>query len=247
MDKYGLIGCPLGHSLSRDFFNTKFRSEGINAEYVNYEIPNINSLKAILLTTPELRGLNVTIPYKQQIIPLLTDITPTAKEIGAVNVVSVRRKGKKILLKGYNSDVVGFTESIRPLLKHYHKKALILGTGGSSRAVSYGLRQLNVDYTLVSRTKKPNAITYEDVTPDLLNDYKVVVNCTPVGMHPNISDCPAIPYEALDNHSLLYDLVYNPEETTFLTLGKRHGAIVKNGLEMLLLQAITTWEFWNEP
>ncbi len=246
MDKYGLIGYPLGHSLSRDYFNTKFQSEGIDAEYTNYEIPNIKSLKAILLTTPELRGLNVTIPYKQDIIPLLTEITPTAKAIGAVNVVKVTRKGKKILLKGYNSDVVGFTESIRPLLKHWHKRALILGTGGSSKAVAYGLRELNVEPTFVSRRKRSGVITYEDVTPELMGEYKVVVNCTPVGMHPNISDCPMIPYEALDNHSLLYDLVYNPEETTFLTRGKRHGAVTKNGLEMLLLQAFATWEFWNE-
>ncbi len=246
MDKYGLIGYPLGHSLSRDYFNTKFQSEGIDAEYTNYEIPNIKSLKAILLTTPELRGLNVTIPYKQDIIPLLTEITPTAKAIGAVNVVKVTRKGKKILLKGYNSDVVGFTESIRPLLKHWHKRALILGTGGSSKAVAYGLRELNVEPTFVSRRKRSGVITYEDVTPELMGEYKVVVNCTPMGMHPNISDCPTIPYEALDNHSLLYDLVYNPEETTFLTRGKRHGAVTKNGLEMLLLQAFATWEFWNE-
>ncbi len=247
MDKYGLIGFPLGHSLSRDYFNTKFSSEGIDAEYLNFEIPDINSLKAILLTTPELRGLNVTIPYKQSIIPLLTDIHPTAKAIGAVNVVKVGHKGKKILLKGFNSDVVGFTESIRPLLKRWHKRALILGTGGSSKAVAYGLKELNVEPTFVSRTKRAGVITYEELTPQLMDTYKVVVNCTPVGMHPNISDCPNIPYEALDYHSLLYDLVYNPEETTFLTRGRRYGAVTKNGLEMLLLQAFATWEFWNEP
>ncbi len=246
MDKYGIIGFPLGHSLSKDYFNTKFKSEGINAQYINFEIPSISELKAVLLTNPELKGLNVTIPYKQQVIPLLNEITKKAKEIGAVNVIKVTRKGKKIHLKGFNSDVVGFVESIRPLLERYHKKALILGTGGASKAVEYGLRSLELQTTKVSRTKKADVLTYEELSPDLMTEYKVIVNCTPVGSFPNINDYPNIPYEALDNHSLLYDLVYNPDDTTFLAKGRQHGAITKNGLEMLLLQAIASWEFWNE-
>ncbi len=247
MDKYGLIGFPLGHSLSMDYFNTKFKSEGIDAQYINFEIPSIKELKAILLTNPELRGLNVTIPYKEQVIPFLDEMTRQAREIGAVNVIKITRKGNKFRLKGFNSDVVGFVESIRPLLERYHKKALILGTGGASKAIEYGLRSLGLQTTKVSRTKKgADVLTYDELTPDVMADYKVVVNCTPVGMHPNISDCPNIPYEALDNHSLLYDLIYNPDETTFLERGKMHGAVTKNGLEMLLLQAFASWEFWHE-
>ncbi len=246
MDKYGLIGYPLGHSLSKDYFNTKFLSEGINAEYINFEIPNIDELKAILLTTPDLRGLNVTIPYKEQVIPFCQELSEEAKAIGAVNVIRITHRGKKTLLKGFNSDLVGFTESLRPLLERYHQRALILGTGGAAKAIDYGLRSLGLDTMFVSRTSRKGVLTYDDLTPEIMNDYKVVVNCTPVGMHPRITDCPAIPYDALDNHSLLYDLIYNPEETTFLANGRRRGAVTKNGLEMLLLQAFASWEFWQE-
>lgn len=246
MDKYGLIGLTLGHSFSMGYFNEKFESENIDARYLNFEIPNIGELKAVLDTNPELKGFNVTIPYKQQIIPYLNDITKEAKEIGAVNVVKVTRKGNKILLKGFNSDVVGFTESIKPILESCHKKALILGTGGASKAVDYGLKSLGLQTMFVSRTKKNRCLTYEELTPDHVKEYKVIVNCTPVGMYPNFDDCPPIPYEALDHHNLLYDLIYNPDETMFLTKGKEQGAIIKNGLEMLLLQAFASWEFWNE-
>lgn len=246
MDKYGLIGLPLGHSFSMGYFNEKFESEHIDAEYFNFEIPNIGELKAVLDTNPELKGLNVTIPYKQQIIPFLNEITKEAKEIGAVNVVKVTRKGNKIALKGYNSDVVGFTQSIKPLLEPCHKKALILGTGGASKAVAYGLKSLGIETLFVSRSKKEGNITYEDVTPELIYEYKVIVNCTPVGMYPNFDDYPPLPYSSLDNHNLLYDLIYNPDETTFLAKGRQQGAITKNGLEMLLLQAFASWEFWND-
>lgn len=246
MDKYGLIGLTLGHSFSMGYFNEKFESENIDARYLNFEIPNIGELKAVLDTNPELKGFNVTIPYKQQIIPYLNDITKEAKEIGAVNVVKVTRKGNKILLKGFNSDVVGFTESIKPILESCHKKALILGTGGASKAVDYGLKSLGLQTMFVSRTKKNGCLTYEELTPDHVKEYKVIVNCTPVGMYPNFDDCPPIPYDALDHHNLLYDLIYNPDETMFLAKGKEQGAIIKNGLEMLLLQAFASWEFWNE-
>ncbi len=246
MEKYGLIGYPLGHSMSKDYFNTKFKSEGTDAEYINFEIPDIKEIKAVVLTNPELVGLNVTIPYKQQVIPYLNEITKKAKAIGAVNVIKITRNGKKIRLKGFNSDVVGFVESIRPLIERYHKKALILGTGGASKAVEYGLKSLGLETMFVSRTKKTGAITYEEVTPEVVKDYKVIVNCTPLGMFPKIDDYPALPYEALDTRSLLYDLIYNPDETAFLARGRQHGAVTKNGLEMLLLQAFASWEFWHE-
>ncbi|MCD7714696.1 MAG: shikimate dehydrogenase [Prevotella sp.] len=246
MEKYGLIGYPLGHSMSKDYFNTKFKSEGTDAEYINFEIPDIKEIKAVVLSNPELVGLNVTIPYKQQVIPYLNEITKEAKAIGAVNVIKITRNGTKIRLKGFNSDVVGFVESIRPLIERYHKKALILGTGGASKAVEYGLKSLGLETMFVSRTKKTGAMTYEEVTPDVVKDYKVIVNCTPVGMFPKIDDYPALPYEALDTRSLLYDLIYNPDETAFLARGRQQGAITKNGLEMLLLQAFASWEFWHE-
>lgn len=246
MDKYGLIGQTLGHSFSKSYFNEKFQSEHINAKYLNFEIPNIGELKAVLDTNPELRGLNVTIPYKQQIIPYLNEITKEAKEIGAVNVVKVTRKGKKMHLKGFNSDVVGFTQSLQPLIAPFHKKALILGTGGASKAVAYGLKSLGLDFLFVSRTKKPGCLTYNEVTPKVVDEYNVIVNCTPVGMYPNYDDCPDLPYDTLDNHNLLYDLIYNPDETLFLAKGREQGAITKNGLEMLLLQAFASWEFWHE-
>lgn len=245
MTKYGLIGYPLGHSFSIGYFNEKFRNEGIDAEYINYEIPSINGLVEILETTPELKGLNVTIPYKQQVMKFLHAVSPEAKAIGAVNVIRVEHKGNKTFLKGYNSDVIGFTKSIEPLLEKYHQKALILGTGGAAKAVDYGLRSLGLETLFVSRTKKKDAVTYQEVKPKHIETYNVIVNCTPAGMYPRIDECPDLPYEAMNNHTLLYDLLYNPDETLFMRKGAAQGATVKNGLEMLLLQAFAGWEFWN--
>ena len=246
MDKYGLIGYPLVHSFSISYFNEKFESEGIDAVYENYEIPTIEQLPEVLDTNPELRGLNVTIPYKEKVISYLDSLSPEASEIGAVNVIKVEHKGKKTMLKGYNSDVIGFTRSIEPLLESYHKKALILGTGGASKAIEFGLRSLKLETLKVSRTGKDGAIRYTDITPEMMKEYNVIVNCTPCGMFPHADECPDLPYEAMDNHTLLYDLIYNPDETLFLTKGKKQGAVIKNGLEMLLLQAFASWEFWNK-
>lgn len=246
MDKYGLIGYPLVHSFSISYFNEKFESEGIDAVYENYEIPTIEQLPEVLDTNPELRGLNVTIPYKEKVISYLDSLSPEACEIGAVNVIKVEHKGKKTVLKGYNSDVIGFTRSIEPLLESYHKKALILGTGGASKAIEFGLRSLKLETLKVSRTGKDGAIRYTDITPEMMKEYNVIVNCTPCGMFPHADECPDLPYEAMDNHTLLYDLIYNPDETLFLTKGKKQGAVIKNGLEMLLLQAFASWEFWNK-
>ena len=245
MDKYGLIGYPLGHSFSVSFFNEKFANEGINARYINFEIPKIEDLTEVLASNPELRGLNVTIPYKQKVISYLDDMSPEARAIGAVNVIRITRKGRSSVLKGFNSDVIGFTRSIEPMLESIHKKALILGTGGASMAVEYGLKSLGIEPLFVSREHKEGAITYSDVTPKLIKEYNVIVNCTPLGMYPKSDTCPQLPYEAMDSHTILYDLIYNPDETLFMKRGAKYGATTKNGLEMLLLQAYASWDFWN--
>ena len=246
MDKYGLIGYPLGHSFSRNYFNEKFRNESIDAEYDNFEIPSIENFKEVLETTPNLRGLNVTIPYKEEVIRYLDELSPEARAIGAVNVIRVTHKGSKTVLKGFNSDVIGFTRSIESMLEPLHRKALILGTGGAAKAVDYGLKSLGLGTLFVSRTARPGVITYNDVTPDLIRSHKVIVNCTPLGMYPHVDSCPPLPYEAMDSHTLLYDLLYNPDETLFMQKGRQQGAITKNGLEMLLLQAFASWEMWQE-
>jgi shikimate dehydrogenase len=247
MDKYGLIGYPLGHSFSISYFNQKFADEGINAKYENFEIENIDQLQEVLDMNPDLRGLNVTIPYKEKVIEYLDSITPEAQSIGAVNVIRVTHEGKKIKLKGYNSDVIGFTKSIEPMLdKKWHQKALILGTGGASKAINYGLKSLGLETVFVSRYERPGTIQYKNVTPEVVKEYNVIINCTPLGMYPKTEVCPELPYEAMDSHTILYDLIYNPDETLFMKRGAEYGANVKNGLEMLLLQAFSSWEFWHE-
>ncbi len=242
MDKYGIIGYPLGHSFSRAFFTEKFQREHIDAEYVNFEIPSADMLPGIVQANPNLRGLNVTLPHKEAVIPMLNELSDEAKEIGAVNVIRVR-DGR---LKGFNSDIIGFMDSIRPLLKPWHQHALVLGTGGASRAIRVGLQRLGIEWTYVSRTPAPGRLTYADLTSELMEHYQVIVNCSPVGMFPRVDACPDIPYQLLTGRHLLYDLVYNPQETLFLKRGAEHGAAVKNGLEMLHLQALASWRFWNE-
>ena len=249
MNTYGLIGYPLGHSFSRKFFTEKFAKEGIDAQYLNFEIPSIEEFPNIIRNNPTLKGLNVTIPYKQQVMQYLDDISEEAKAIGAVNVVKCQLStvNYQLHLTGYNSDVIGFVESIKPLLKPHHKKALILGTGGASKAIRYGLeKKLGMKTLFVSRSAREGMITYEEVTAEVLKEYEVIVNCSPVGMYPHVDECPALPYEALNENNLLYDLVYNPLETLFMKKGAAQGATVKNGLEMLHLQAIASWEFWEK-
>ena len=247
MDKYGLIGYPLGHSFSISYFNQKFADEGINATYENFEIPSIDELPEIIDRNPNLRGLNVTIPYKEKVIPFLDSISPEARAIGAVNVIRVVHQKNKTLLKGYNSDVIGFTQSIESMLDpQWPKKALILGTGGASKAINYGLKSLGIEPVFVSRYERPDTIQYKSITPDVVREYNVIVNCTPVGMYPHTDECPQLPYEAMDQHTILYDLIYNPDQTLFMRNGAKYGAEVKNGLEMLLLQAFASWEFWHE-
>jgi shikimate dehydrogenase len=247
MDKYGLIGFPLGHSFSISYFNQKFADEGINAKYENFELSSIDQLQEVLDKNPNLCGLNVTIPYKEKVMEYLDSITPEAQAIGAVNVIKVTHEGRKVRLKGFNSDVIGFTQSIEPMLdKNWHKKALILGTGGASKAINYGLKSLGLETVFVSRYERPGTVQYKNITPEVIKEYNVVINCTPVGMYPNTEVCPPLPYEAMDYHTILYDLIYNPDETLFMKRGREQGAEVKNGLEMLLLQAFASWEFWHE-
>jgi len=247
MEEYGLIGYPLKHSFSRKFFNDKFVNEKIDAQYVNFEIPSIKELKSIIKTHPDLKGLNVTIPYKEQVIPYLDELSENAKLIGAVNVVKIERKKGKAKLIGFNSDIIGFKKSIEPFVDSHHQKALILGTGGSAKAIYLGLKQLGIIPSYVSRKKTSEyVLTYEELTPEVMDSYTIIVNCTPVGMWPNVDDCPNIPYEQITDKHLLYDLLYNPDETLFMKLGKERGATVKNGLEMLLLQAFASWDFWHE-
>lgn len=247
MEKYGLLGYPLGHSFSKTYFNQKFEAEKIDAEYINFEIPNIKEIKTILKENPDLCGLNVTLPYKTVVIPLLDEIDEDARVIGAVNVIKFK-KGLfgKTKLKGYNSDILGFKQSIEPLLKDTHKQALILGTGGASKAVLQGLKQLGVASTYVSRNPKASDLSYEQLTPDVMKRHTVIVNTTPVGMYPKVDECPNIPYDLITAEHLLYDLLYNPDETCFMKKGKEQGAVVKNGLEMLLLQAFGAWEIWHK-
>ena len=247
MDKYGLIGYPLGHSFSSSYFNQKFEDEGICAVYENFEIPTIDALEEVLGLNPNLKGLNVTIPYKEKVLQYLDSISPEARAIGAVNVIRVTHEGNDIKLKGYNSDVIGFTKSIEPMLdKKWHHKALILGTGGASKAVNYGLHNLGLETVFVSRYERPDTIQYDKITPDVVREYNVIVNCTPVGMYPKTEECPQLPYEAMDSHTILYELIYNPDVTLFMKRGAQYGAKTKDGHDMLLLQAFASWEFWHE-
>ena len=248
MDKYGIIGYPLGHSFSRGFFTEKFAREGIDAQYLNFEIPDARMLLDVLRDNPELRGLNVTLPHKQAVIPLLDELSDEAREIGAVNVIQVlpqRGSGEGAKLKGFNSDIIGFTESIKPLLKPHHTKALILGTGGASQAIRVGLTRLGIEWTYVSRSPREGMFTYSELNVEILKEHTVIVNCSPVGMFPKVDEAPAIPYEYLTPKHLLFDCVYNPEDTLFMQKGRAQGATVKNGLEMLHLQAVASWNFWN--
>lgn len=254
MTEYGLIGFPLGHSFSRSFFTKKFADEGTDATYLNFEIPDINMLPDIINGHPNLKGLNCTIPHKEAVLALLDDVSEEAKEIGAVNVLKIQRgkgiskkfPGRDFHITGYNSDIIGFCESISPMLKPHHRNALILGTGGAAKAISIGLKKMGLTYRYVSRKGGQDRFTYVDITDDIMQEYQVVVNCTPVGMFPHTDDMPPLPYHALTDRHLLYDLVYNPEETLFLKLGAQAGAATKNGLDMLHLQAMAGWDIWSK-
>ena len=246
MKRYGLIGFPLGHSFSGTYFNEKFRREGIHARYDLFELKDIAEFQSLKLID-DLCGLNVTIPYKQQVIPYLDEMDETAAEIGAVNVIKFIRSEGSLVLKGFNSDVIGFSNSIKPFLKQNHKKAFILGTGGASKAMEYALRKMGLEVKLVSRNPLDNQFSYRDLNEDVLTEYTVVVNSTPVGMYPQVDECPDISYDALTSGHLLFDAVYNPPQTLFLKKGIEKGAVVLSGTEMLTGQAEAAWKIWEAP
>ncbi len=247
MRLFGLIGYPLSHSFSMKYFNDKFRNENIkDCEYRNFPIDTIEKLPSLVSQNTDLSGLNVTIPYKEKVIEYLDGTDLTAREIGAVNTIKITRSGNRILLTGYNTDAYGFYASITPHLKKSHRKAIILGTGGASKAVAYTLNQLGIIHVFVSRNPaKENHISYGDLTGKLINDYTIIVNTSPLGTYPDTDKYPDIPYEYITGRHLLYDLVYNPEMTKFLEKGSEKGAKTINGLMMLHLQAEKAWEIWN--
>ena len=248
MKTFGLFGYPLGHSFSQDYFTKKFAAEKIDAQYLNFQIEDISLFPEKVLTIDGLFGLNVTIPYKQKVMAYLDEIDETAQKVGAVNVVKIIRNGSKMRLRGCNSDVVGFENSLRPLLKPCHTQAFILGTGGGSKAVRYVLEKLNISYQFVSRNADAanNILSYQQLSNELIESHKLIVNSTPLGMSPKIDACPDIPYQAIGAEHLCFDLIYNPEETLFLKKAKEQGATIKNGLDMLIGQAVRAWEIWNE-
>ena len=244
MKQFGLIGYPLGHSFSKKFFTEKFERENIDAQYDLFELKHITDF-SILIETKDLAGLNVTIPYKQKVIEFLDELDETAAEIRAVNVVKFIHSNDNIILKGYNSDAIGFENSLKPHLKSYHTHALILGTGGASKAVDYVLKKNGIETTFVSRTKGLNNLTYNELSKDVLDKNLLIINTSPVGTYPHSDECPEIPYEFITERHFLYDLVYNPAETLFLKRGKKHGAQGINGEAMLVGQAQAAWEIWN--
>jgi shikimate dehydrogenase len=248
MNLYGLIGFPLSHSFSAGFFEKKFADENItDAQYRLFPLEDISSLAQLLKQQQNLQGFNITIPYKVAILPQLDHISKVAASVGAVNCVKVAREQSGTKLTGFNTDVFGFRESLIPLLKPYHYQALILGTGGAAKAVCYSLLELGISYTMVSRTvREKSHLHYSELTEEIINENKLIINATPAGMYPHTESFPDIPYHFLGNRHLMYDLIYNPAETQFLKKSIEAGAIIKNGLQMLELQAQKSWEIWKD-
>jgi shikimate dehydrogenase len=246
MRKFGLIGKSLLHSRSKDYFHQKFTREHLSdCIYENYPLDDLKDVRKMILNEPYLIGLNITTPYKVEIMKYMDDMDPVAIDIGAVNCIKISRTGTDIKLTGYNTDAPAFLDTLKPLLKTEHKKALVLGTGGAARAVCHALNQLNIGFNLVSRNEKPGVLAYPNITSQTIADHKIIINTMPVGMFPDEDQCPPLPYKYLTSKHLLYDLIYNPEETLFLKKGKEAGVQVKNGLEMLELQAEMSWQLWN--
>lgn len=241
---FGLLGKDISYSFSRGYFSEKFKQMNLdNHNYINFDLPKIEDFPSILEDNESVLGINVTIPYKEAVIPYLDKIDKTAKEIGAVNTIKITKRGN---LKGYNSDVVGFEKSITPLLKKHHKKALILGTGGASKAIAYALKRNDIKYKFVSRNPEgKKQISYADLSRKIIEDYTLIVNSTPLGTSPDVNNCPNIPYQFITPNHLLYDLIYNPQVSKFLANGRQKGAAIKNGYEMLELQAEESWRIWN--
>lgn len=243
---FGIIGYPLSHSFSKKYFEKKFADEKLNYKYLNFEIKNIDEIKSLLKKHPDIQGLNVTIPYKQQVIKYITGIDKEAYTIGAINTIKIDKIKNKTLLTGYNTDIKGFEITLEPKLKKHHQKALILGTGGASKAIKYVLQKFGFTITEVSRNPlTKNQLSYEMVDKQIIEENQIIVNTTPLGMYPNINECPNIPYEYINSEHVLFDLIYNPEETQFLKKGKILGACTINGLKMFYAQAELSWEIWN--
>ena len=241
---FGLIGKNISYSFSKKYFTEKFTLGNLDdCIYQNFDIQSIEEFPQLISNTPDLKGLNVTIPYKEAIIPYLNKLSKNAAQIGAVNVIRFTKKGK---LKGYNSDYHGFMKSLEPLLQPHHKKALILGTGGASKAVAFALDKLGILYTFVTREEKPGMIDYDLINATTFDNHQIIINCTPVGTAPNTKDFPPIPYNFFTEKHIAFDLIYNPEETQFLKKAKKKGAVTKNGYEMLVLQAEKAWKIWNK-
>lgn len=243
MRRFGLLGYPLTHSFSQKYFTEKFVQLGLtDCMYENFSLPNINELQGVLKEHTDLRGFNITIPYKKQVLNFLHESTDAVKAIGACNCVNI----KNGVFTGYNTDVIGFEKSLMPFLKINHTKALIFGTGGASAAVIFVLKKLGIEVQYVSRKNSDDAITYEQIDKPMIDSHHLLVNTTPLGMYPNADTCPDIPYQYLTPQHHLYDLVYNPAETKFLEKGRLQGATTQNGYEMLVLQADESWRIWNE-
>lgn len=244
MNKLGLLGRNISYSFSKAYFKEKFENEQItDTTYENFDIESIDLLPSIVKNTSNLKGLNVTIPYKEVVIPYLDKVSKKAKAIGAVNTIKITKKGKLI---GYNTDCYGFKKTLKPYLQPHHKSALILGTGGASKAIAFTFKELGISYHYVSRQQSEGiSFTYDSLTENTIKQHQIIVNCSPLGTFPNIEDCPNIPYNAITNNHILFDLIYNPEETKFLKLGKAQNAVTINGLNMLKLQAEKAWSIWN--
>lgn len=242
--KFGLIGKNISYSFSKKYFKKKFSEALFNdCAYVNFDIDNIEEFPKILQNNPDLKGLNVTIPYKEAIIPYLHSLSEKAALIGAVNVIRFTKKGK---LKGYNSDWYGFKKAIAPLLQEHHKKALILGTGGGAKAVAFALDQLGIYHAFVSREANEKTIDYNLVNATTFDNFQIIINCTPLGTSPNTKDCPPIPYDYFTDKHIAFDLIYNPEVSEFLKRAKKKKATIKNGYDMLVFQAEKAWKIWNK-
>ena len=244
MNKLGLLGKNISYSFSKSYFKKKFENENIkDTSYENFDIENIDLFASIIKNTKGIKGFNVTIPYKEQVIPYLDKINKKAKAIGAVNTIKITKKGK---LVGYNTDCYGFKNTLKPLIKAQHKNALILGTGGASKAIAYSLNEMGIKYKYVSRTLKNGVeFSYDSLTEKDILENQIIINCTPLGTFPNIENCPNIPYNTINKGHILFDLIYNPEETKFLQQGKQNGATIINGLNMLRLQAEKSWSIWD--
>ncbi|MCB0451300.1 MAG: shikimate dehydrogenase [Aequorivita sp.] len=242
MSKFGLVGKNIGYSFSKKFFSEKFEKENLFHTYENFDIPSIEVFPKIISENPNLKGLNVTIPYKEEVIKFLNKLDGTAQKIGAVNTIKISETGK---LTGFNTDFYGFQKSLEIFLPLKKKTALILGTGGASKAIAYALENLGFNFKFVGRRENSNTIKYESLNKSIIEKHLLIVNCTPLGTFPNIHEYPAIPYGFITENHLLFDLIYNPVETEFLKQGKTKGAKTTNGLRMLELQAEKAWEIWN--